>query len=161
MEEIRTLNVNKRENEILRKDIAITHLQSASVLTPINRINTVRVTNLGGISGAKVVAGREVRVATVTKEEHEREVKSVVQMREIATVRRDTEIKMLHQGGVPVLHTDPIKSVKIDLPKPLPVVRPVEKVEKVVPARIIPPMHEERVIPKFEPPRPPEPPRKK
>ena len=160
IEELRALDANKRGNEVIHKSINLTHTQNMTALTPIAKINTVRVNNLGAIGGGKVAPGREIKILQVNKEEHEREVKAATQLREVATQRRENEAKMLSQGGTPVKHTDPPRPVKVELPKAPPVVHPQERVEKVAPARVVPPMHEERPIPKYEPARPPEPPRK-
>jgi hypothetical protein len=161
-EVLKTISGSKTENVVIHKDINLTHLQNATVLAPIAKIQTTRITNLAAIGGAKVAPGREIKVLAVTKEEHEREIKSATQIRDIGVQRRETETKIFHQGEIPVLHTDPSRPVKIELPKPLPVIRPVvEPIRKVVPERIVPPMHEERIIPKYEPPRQPLPPKKK
>jgi hypothetical protein len=160
VEMLRGIGVSKTEAVAIHKNINLTHIQNATVLTPISKIQTARVTNLGSLGGGKVVLGREVKVLEVGKEERERELKATTQLHEIGQQRQGNELKMLHQGGIPVLHTDPPKAVKLELPKPVaPVV--VRPVEKVVPARVEPPKHEERVIPKYEPPRPPEPKRGK
>jgi hypothetical protein len=159
-EDLKSLSTNRRENEVVNKNINITHIQNATVLAPISKIQTVKINNLATISGGKGVPGREVKVLPVPKEEHEREVKSVTQLRDIGQQRRENEAKMLHEGGIPVQHTDPPRPAKLEIPKPPPPVVRTE-VQKVVPARIVPPMHEERPIPKYEPVRPPEPPKKK
>jgi hypothetical protein len=158
-EAIRGLAASRTEAVAIHKDIRLTQIQNASVLTRIDKIQNVRVTNLAGLGGAKVGPGREWKVAAVSREEREHEVKSAVQIRDIGQMRRESEAKLLHQGGVPVLHTDPPRNLKLELPRPIapPIVHaPL----KEVPARIVPPVHEERPIPKFEPPRPPEPKRK-
>ena len=152
-EALRTLKTNRTEEAMIHKDIGLTHLQNATVLTPLSRINTVRVTNLTGIGGGKVVPGRELKTLAVTKEEHDREIKSVTQMRGVSVQRRESENKMLHEGNIPVKHTDPPRSVKLDATKPLPPV--VERqIQKPVPMRVEAPVHEVRPIPKYEPPPP-------
>jgi hypothetical protein len=160
VEVLKTYSVNKTGGVVIHKDVNLTHVQNATVLAPITRIQTTKITNLAAIGGGKPIPGRDIKLIAVGKEEHEREIKAVTQIRDIGIQRRETEAKLLHQGGIPVLHTDPPKPVKVELPKPLPVIRPVEPVRKVVPERIVPPIHEERPIPKYEPPRPLGPPKK-
>jgi hypothetical protein len=159
-EMIRGLAAAKNEAANIHSNIALTHLQNVTALTPLNKVQTMRVTNLGSLGGAKTLPGRPIKVLEVGKEEHEREIKSAVQLREIGQVRRDNELKMLHQGEIPVTHTDAPKSVKLELPKP-PAPVAIHPPEKIVPARVVPPVHEERAIPKYEPARPPEPRRPK
>lgn len=156
----RGLAEKRVENGAVNKNLSLTHLQNATVLTPISRANTMRVTNLAGIGGGKVAAGREVRAVEVGKDERERELKAVEQTRAAAAQRRENELKMLHEGNVPVVHTDPPKVMKVEMPRrPAPSV--AAPVIKTVPPRIEPPAHEERPIPRYEPVRPLEPKRVK
>ncbi len=156
---LRTISGNKTDNVVVLKNINLTHVQNATVLAPINKIQTTKITNLGAIGGGKPIVEREVKLIPVAKDEHERQIKVATQMRDMSLQRRETESKMLHQGETPVKHTDPPRPVKVELPKPPPPVHPVE-VRKPVPERIVPPMHEERPIPKYEPPPPPAPKKK-
>jgi hypothetical protein len=64
------------------------------------------------------------------------------------------ETKMLKEGGGPVAHTDPPRTVRLTLPGVPPgggVPRPVIKAAPPVP---VAPRHEDRPIPKAEPPAP-------
>jgi hypothetical protein len=157
-EATRALAEKRVENAVIAKNLNLTHLQNSTVLAPVSKINSIRVTNLGGIGG-KEIPGREMRAVEVNKDEQERALKAAEQTRTLATQRRETELKMLHEGNVPVMHTDPPKAVRLETPRPLaPVV--TTPILKPAPPRIEPPAHEERPIPKYEPVRPLEPRRK-
>ncbi len=160
---VRNITGNKTANVVVHKDVNLTHTQNVTALVPLKEVHNVRVTNLGALSGVKEtkVPARAVKVEPVTKEQHEREVKAAAQVRAVGQQRRETEAKIMTQGGVPVHHTDPPKVVKMELPKPPPHVVAPRPAVKVVPPRPAVPKHEERPIPKYEPRPPPGPPKKK
>ena len=159
---IRTIRTNKTENAIVHKDVHLTHVQNVTALAPLKEAHNIRVTSLSSLSGIKEtkVPVRAVKILPVAKEEHAREVKVAAQVRAVGVQRRESEAQMLRTGGVPVLHTDPPKAVKLVLPQPVPHVvapRPAVKIAPPVPAI---PKHEERVVPKYDPHKPPAPPKK-
>jgi hypothetical protein len=161
VEAVHTLTGNKTETVIVHKNINLTNVQNVTALAPLNDVHNTRVTNLGALSQPKEnpVPGHVVKLEPVAKEEHAREQKAAAQMREAAAHRREVEGKLLSQGGVPVHHTDPPNAVKLDLPRPLPPVAAPPPVLKQPPLPPVLPKHEERAIPKFEPPHPPAPPK--
>jgi hypothetical protein len=159
---IQNITVNKTQNVVVNKNVNLTHVQNATALAPLKEVHNTRVTNLGALSPGKEtkVVPRAVTIVPVPKAEHAREVKVATQIRDVAHQRRDTEAKILNQGGIPVKHTDPPKAVKIELPKPPPHVVTPPPVKKPPPPPPMIPKHEEHPIPKFEPKPPPAPPKK-
>jgi WXXGXW repeat (2 copies) len=164
IQQVRTINTitgNKTGNDTIHKNINLTHIQNVTALAPLKGITKSRVTNLSVLSPGKdpMVAGRVMKLEPVPKEEHAREVQKAGQLRAAGQLRHDVESKMLNQGGVPVIHTDPARVVKMELPKPIPPVAAPRPVLKVTPPLPGIPKHEERPIPKFTPSRPPGPPK--
>jgi hypothetical protein len=158
---IKNITVNKTTNVVVRNNINLTHVQNVTALAPLKEVHNIHVTNLGALSQAKEtkVPARALKVETVTKDEHAREVKAAVQVRAVAQQRHDTEARMHSQGGNPILHTDAPKAVKLELPKPVPAITPRPAVKVAPPPPMIP-KHEERPIPKYTPNQPPPPPKK-
>ena len=158
---LRTINANKTTNVFVQKNIGITHIQNVTALASLKDIHNAKVTGLGSLGLAKggVVAPHVVKLETVSKQESLTQQKVATQMRDAGVLRRDSEAKMLVQGGVPINHTDPAKTVKFDLPK-APVPPKTAVVVRKPPAVVPLPKHEERPIPKYEPPHPPGPPKK-
>jgi WXXGXW repeat (2 copies) len=161
IEAVKAIRADKTANITVHKDINLTHIQNVTALTSIKDIHNTRVTNLGTIGGAKEVVanGHEVKLEAVSKEALAREQKSAAVIRQSSQIRHDEEAKILGGGKVPLMHTDPAHIVKYDLPKPPPVITPHAPV-RVVPPAVVIPKHEERPIPKFEPPHPLGPPKK-
>jgi WXXGXW repeat (2 copies) len=141
---------NKTGSVVIHKDIHLTNVQNVTVLAPLKEVHELHVTGLSSLSGVKVTKVPEhvVKLEAISREEHAREVKSAVVMRESAIQRREVEAKILHEKGGPILHTDPPRTVRLALPEPPPHVVAVRPVIKAVPPLPVHPVHEERPIPK-------------
>jgi WXXGXW repeat (2 copies) len=140
-ETIRKFSNDKTGNVQVHKNIKMTNLQNVSVLSPAKEVHNV-----------KVVA--------VPKEEQARAQKMAAQMHEGAVVRRDAEAKKLVEGGIPVKHTDVPHVAKLPAHEPPPkVAAPPRPAIHTPPPKVTVPKHEERPIPKYEPPHPPAPPK--
>ena len=159
---IQEIGAKKTGQVVVAKNINLTHAQNVTVLAPLKDVHNTHVTNLATLSGAKTVKvpERVIKVEPVPMAEHEREVKVAAQVHQIAQQRSEAQAKILHEGGIPVKHTDPPKVVKLESPKPIARVAPARPVVKVVPPRPEIPKHEERPIPKYEPHPPPHPPKR-
>jgi hypothetical protein len=161
VEALRTINTNKSANLAVHKELNFTHAQNITAVAPLKEIHNTRVTNLGAIGGVKEAAvARELKVQAIQKEERDRVQKEAAAVREAAKVRHDTDVRMLNQEKIPVQHTDKPNVTKWELPKTTPHAAVPGKTVKPVPPVVVYPKHEERVIPKYEPPHPHEPPKK-
>jgi hypothetical protein len=162
-EALKAIIANRTAEGAVHKTVNLTHAQNVTALVPLSQIAKQRVTNLAPIGGGKGagIPARELKFEAVNKEALAREQKAATVMREAAQQRRTAEAQVFAGGKVPVQHTDATHVIKMDLPKlPAPVGAPREP-QRVAPAAVIVPKHEERPIPKFEPPHPVAPPRKK
>jgi len=161
-ETVKNFTVNKTGSVNVNKNVNLTNIQNVTALAPLKDIHNAKVTHLGSLGQAKEtkVPNTVLKLQTVPKEEHAREQKVAIQMHDAGTQRRETEAKLLTQGGIPVKHTDPPKTVKLAVPQPPPHVAPPPPVMRAPPPAVALPKHEERAIPKYEPPHPPAPPKK-
>lgn len=180
VQSINNITVNKTANVNVQQNVHLTNAQNVTALAPLKEAHNMPVTNLGSLGQVKeaTIPNHMVKLAPVAKEEQAREQKAAAVMREVAAQRRQTEAKMLSEGGVPFKHTDPPKAVKFEHPNAPPQGSPPRQVEgnpptkppvpeeaRQPPQREPPPppaipKHEERPIPKYEPPHPPAPPKK-
>jgi hypothetical protein len=159
---LKTIAVNKTENVAVHKNINITHVQNVTALAPLKEVHNTQQTNLGSLSQVKEskISHPVVKLENVPKEEHAREQKAAAQIRDLGVQRHNMETKILSQGGVPVQHTDPPKPAKLTVPKPPAPVSPARPVVKQPPPAPALPKHVEMAIPKYEPHKPPGPPKK-
>ena len=151
---IKNITVNKTAATVIHKDVNLTHVQNVTALTTIKEVPKAHVTNLGAIGGSAGPAAREIKLEAVSKDAQLREQKAAEAMRAVAVQRRDAEAHAFAGGKAPLQHTDPGHSIKLESPKPPAPVAPARPPVKVVPPAITVPKHEERPIPKFEPPKP-------
>jgi hypothetical protein len=160
---VKNITADKSVNVTVHKDINLTHLQNVTALAPLKEVHNTRVTQLGALSQEKESKGGShvLKLEPVPQEEQARAQKAAAQLRQAASQRRDVEARLLSEGGVPVKHTDPPKAVKVALPQPPPPVATPRPARKELPAAPVVPKHVDRPIPKYEPPRPPSPPKKK
>jgi hypothetical protein len=158
---VNDITINKTENITINKNINITNIQNVTALTPIRKAESVRLTGLSGLTGAKPSEGRAVPVAktikleTVSKERQAEVKHHVTQMREFAVTQQKEQTKILSTGTMPVKPTDRPKSVKVEMPKnPARPVNPRIETKAPAPPPSPPPApkHEERPIPPHEPP---------
>ncbi len=166
---IRNLTTNKTTNVTVNKNLHFTNIQNVSALTPVQRINNTKVTNLAALSTAKTnvqsAENHVIRVQAVPKAQQAEVRKAVASYRETAQKRHQAETKLLTEGHAPVKATDAPQQVKIDRPRaPAPSIIPRQESPKAPPARVVPmqptlPKHEERPIPAHTPPKQPLPPR--
>jgi hypothetical protein len=157
---INNININKTTNVFVEKNIHITNVQNVTALAPLKDVHNSKVTGLASLSQVKEskFVPHTVNLQGLSKQEALSAQQHATQLHEAAGARRDSEAKMLLQGGTPVKHTDPPKTIKLDLPKqPPPAKTPT--VARTPPPAVVP-KHEERPIPKYEPPHPPAPPKK-
>jgi hypothetical protein len=153
---VNALNGNKTRGVAVHKAIHLTNAQNVTALAPLKEVHNLRVTALGSLGGsmdAKAPA-HVVKLEAVSKEEHAREVKAAAVIRDAAQQRHEAEGKSVQQGKVPVAHTDPAKTVRLALPAPPPAIAAPRPALKPVPPPPALPKHEDRPIPKAEPPPP-------
>ena len=160
---VNNITVNKTTNVVVNKSINITNVQNVTALAPLKEVKNIKVTNLGSLTpGVQAkVQPRPVKIEAVAKDVHAREIKQATQIQTFGVQRQATEAKVLHQGGIPVQHTDAPKTVPLAIPKPIPHVTPPPPVVKTPPPHPTMPQHVEKPIPKYEPYKPPMPPKKK
>jgi len=161
-EAIRALNAQKVENSRLRQNINITNMQNVHAVAPIKEVNKVNLTHLEGLgTGKKIAPGNPIKLHPVVKEEQLRAQKAATALHESAVERRQIEAKMLTQGGNPVKHTDAAHVVNVPVHQPpAHAAAPPPPVMRAPPPKVTQPKHEERPIPKYEPPHPVSPPKK-
>ena len=161
IEAVKKLADAKTTDVVVHKNINLTHVQNVVVLAPLKEIHNTKVTNLGSLhEKGSTVPDRVLKLEPVSKEEHAREQKAAAQLAEAARLRHEAELRLLHEGGTPLRHTDPPKALKLELPKPLPVVNTSPPLRKEPPPAPIVPKHEDKPIPKYEPPKPLGPPKR-
>jgi len=150
---VNKLTGSKTGGVAVLKNINLTNAQSVTALAPLKEVHDLHVSALGSLSQMKEskVPVHVVKLEAVPKEEHARAVKVAAQMRDAAQQRHQSEAKMLQEGGRPVAHTDPPKTVRLALPEPAPAVAAPRPVSKAVPPPPSTPKHEDRPIPKLEP----------
>ena len=135
-----TLATDRTASAAVRQNIALNKIELASALAPLKEIHNTPMTGLAKL-GEPQAAGTPVpviKLAPVTKESHERDVKATQRLNQIAKDRRETDEKLHQQGGIPYLHTDPPKVQKIERPQPVP--RIVSPPTSVVPPATKPPV---------------------
>ncbi|HYV39209.1 MAG TPA: YXWGXW repeat-containing protein, partial [Gemmataceae bacterium] len=160
---IQNITNNKTTNIAVSKNINLTNVQNVTALAPLKEIHNTQINNLSSLSKAKEqkIAPTVVKLAPVPKDVHLQEQKMAKQVQDLGKQRHDNEAKMLLKGHIPVKHTDPPAPAKLTLPKqPAPAVNPPPAIRNP-PAAVVVPKHEEKAIPKYEPPKPPAPPKKK
>lgn len=147
---VNTLSGNKSGNVTVNKNINLTNTQNVTVLTPLKQVHDLHVTGLSSLSQVKEtkVPAHVMKLESVPKEDHAREIKAANLMQETAQQRRQAEAKMLKDGGGPVAHTDPPKTVHLALPETPSAVTTPKPALKPVPPLPIAPKHEDRPIPK-------------
>jgi hypothetical protein len=147
---------NKTGGVAVRKTINLTNTQNVTALAPLKEVHDLRVTGLGSLGGGNEskVSAHVVKLEAVPKEDHARAVQAAGVMREAARQRHEVETKMLKEGGGPVAHTDPPRTVRLGLPETPPAVGTPRPVIKAAPPVPVAPRHEDRPIPKAEPPAP-------
>ncbi len=106
--------------------------------------------NLHMVSTLASVDNKRIALKTLTKEEHAQVLKTVAHHAEVRDVRRTTEAKIMKE--TPVVRPSDAHQVGKIPPVPQHLVGPREL--KLPPAPVIP-KHEERVVPKYEPPKAP------
>jgi WXXGXW repeat (2 copies) len=158
---VKNFSTAKTGNVKIHQNINITNIQNVTALASLKEIHNVKVTTLGAIGQQKKakVPSTTLKVLAVPKEEQARAMQQAIQMHDGAVQRRETEAKMLVQGGIPVNHTDAPHVAKLPVHQAPPVVTPAPKTIRTPPPAVTLPKHEERPIPKFEPPHPPAPPK--
>jgi hypothetical protein len=170
---INTITVNRTVNTVVNKNVNITNIQNVSVLAPVTRMKTVRVTNLvslARLTNAQMqrlrVKPAAIRLQAVPRAERTRIRKEATQIHRAATQRRQAEAKILTGGKVPVKHTDKPQPVRIKLPPRAAPKRPVgPRGQPYVPRKVPPPpklpQHQAKPIPKHQPPKQSQPPKRK
>ena len=159
---VNNITINKTTNVTVNKNINITNVQNVTALSSIKDVKNVKVTSLGSLTpGVQTkVPPRPVKIEAVPKDVHAREVKAATQIQQFAVQRQTTEAKVLNQGNIPVKHTDAPKTVPLAIPKPVPHVTTPPPTSKAAPPLPKVPQHIEQPIPKYDPHKPPAPPKK-
>jgi hypothetical protein len=165
---INTLTGNKTVNTVVTRNINLTRLQNVSVLTPISRVNNLRVTGLLALAGKNVSVAKirvkpvVVKLQAVSRADRTRIRTEATRIHRVAAEHRRAEAKILTGGRVPVKHTDKPRPVKVTLPRRTPVApRGKPPVRRQVPPPPKRPMRQAKPIPKYEPPRSSRPPKGK
>jgi hypothetical protein len=150
---------NRTENGAVNRALNFTNGQNASALVSLTRVHNTRITNLGSLAQAQNSPVHDTRPTKVVKLEampREQRVlvrKDAAQLREVAQQRHQIETKLLTGGGVPVKHTDPPRTVPLELPRPpAQPATPHPAGKGPPPPPPVTPKHEERPIPRLEPP---------
>jgi hypothetical protein len=157
---IKNITANNTRNVAVSKNINLTHVQNVTALAPLKEVNNLKITHLGAITPGKEtkVAPHVMKLEGVPKEERIGAQKAATQLHNLGVERQASEAKLLVQGGNPVKHTDPPRTVKLEVPR-APVEAPRFAPRVAPPAPTIP-AHVEHAIPKYEPRPPPGPPKK-
>jgi hypothetical protein len=136
-----------------------------SALVAVTQVNNIRVTRLANVSGNEVrnaaVSPQAVKLQEVPRERRVQEQKAATQFHAVARQRQEVQSKLLQEGKAPVRVTDQPRQSRIQLPparggvnvQKQPDVRTAPGPHAPPPAPR-PPAHQEREIPRHEPPRP-------
>jgi len=175
-EVIQNLTTKRTDQVAVNKNINLTNIQNVSALAPLPQIHNTRVTNLAGLAGIREAERKMPHIVTpvlrmqaVPREQRVQVQKTATQLHAVAQQRRQTEGRLLSDGGTPVRVTDKPRLGKIELPRPalprsIPAPGPKAGEKRTPPARVAPPppslpKHEDKPIPRHEAPRPPVPPK--
>jgi hypothetical protein len=133
---INNITINKTTNVVVGRNINITHLQNASVLQPIAKASSIRVTAMASLASNKPVAlpnppvGRDLRVERLSKERLVEERRAVTRYNTIARERRAAESAAIKRP--PAVGTAPVR-VKATLPRETPAARVIHPTIKPPP----------------------------
>src|SRR5262249_35605191 len=151
---VQKITTNKTQNVAVNKNVAITQLQNATVLSPVKKVNNTRVTALAGLAGAEVEKKSAVvrKLEPVSKEKRVQEQKTVGKVREVGRTRQESEWKyMSDRSKQPKPGAAPDFKVKLP-PHARPAVPPPKAGDpKKQPAKAPPPP----TLPKFTDQKPP------
>lgn len=117
-----TLSKDRSASLPVRQNIALTKMDLASAVTPLKEVNNVSTVGLSKLSTTNqtTINNTTIKLTPVSKEARERDQKATERLNQISKVRNETESKLLQQGGLPYLHTDPAKNQKFDRPQMIP-----------------------------------------
>jgi len=158
-QQVRAVNAlagSKTGDAAVHKNIGLTNAQNVTALAPLKDVHTLRVTGLAALGGGKApeVPAHVIRLESVPAQEHARIVTEAAGMRDAAQERHQAEARLVKEGGAPAAHTDPPRTVRLALPKTPDTPAAVRPTLKTVPPVPVAPRHEDRPIPKAEPPAP-------
>jgi hypothetical protein len=108
---INNITVNNTRNATVNKTLNVTNLQNVSVVTPLTQLANQPITHL-----LPRQEGREpnlVRLATVPRDQRTQIERHARQVHQFAQERRQTEARLITQGGAPVRHTDRPRTVRL------------------------------------------------
>ncbi len=120
---------------ITNKTVKVGDVKTVTALTPLAKVDP-----------------KVVKLEAVSKAQIAQEQKAGERLHELANHRREVEAKVISEG-VPDRHTDPSKSIKLDLPIPSTTFKGSTEIKTIAP----PPLP---TLPKHEPVAPPPPPRR-
>ncbi len=185
---IRNITANKTANVAINRSINITNMQNVAALASLNQVHNTRLTNLAALANVREGEGKipynarpVLKLQTLPRDHREQQQKAAAQYHALAQQRRQVEGRMLSEGNVPVRVTDKPRQARIEMPpaaqppRPQPGRRPEDLrpqppigsgpgARPQLPVRVAPPppalpKHEDKPIPRHEPPRPSTPPK--
>ncbi len=162
------LSAERTGANMAHRNINLTRAEVSTALVPLKSVHNTPMTGLaalGTVRPGQVVNHPVVKLEPVSKVELEREKSAAVRLNVIGQQRHEAEEKILIQGGVPHIHTDPPQSRKVTIPAAVSTGGPTRYAgppgicskSRACVAPVMP-QHIERPIPAFNPPRPPAPP---
>jgi hypothetical protein len=160
---IKKLSAGKTADAKVARDLNLTHQQNVTMLTPLKSMHKAPVSGLAQLIKPRSeprpgeAPRKVIELAKVSKDQREQLLKGAAQVRQVARERGEAEARLLAQGTAPHKPTDPPRVVKLNLPQPPATVKPPARQPPPPP---IMPKHEEKAIPKYEPPKQPKPPPK-
>jgi hypothetical protein len=113
---IQNITTNNQQNVTVNKTLNITNVQMASAVTPLTQVNNNPVTNIVRPLDRKEAP--VVRLASVSREERQRDVKAAQQFRQSAQTRQQQEAQLIRQGSAPRRPNDPAKTVRLHPAQP-------------------------------------------
>jgi hypothetical protein len=131
LEQTRVINkftTERIENVTVNKTLNFTNIQSVRVLTPLTKATDIHITGLASLALApgekraevRQAISHDVRIATVTREEHEHFVQHAVAVRAVGQRRVEEEARLLREGA---REGDAARVLKIEHGAPAPVNR--------------------------------------
>lgn len=122
---VNNLLVQKTSNQLVHKNVSITHLQNAQVLTPVRRVNQIQVTGLSALAGPTAKAPSPVRkelaVQRLSRDRLQEERQAVLRYQTLARARQTTETRLAPRA--PTKPSDTPVRAKIEVPRGTPPAR--------------------------------------
>jgi hypothetical protein len=108
---IQNITTQNQQNVVLNKTLNVTNLQTVSAVASLTQVNNKPASQLIRPTDRK--EPNLVRLASVSREERQREEKAAGQFHQGARARQQQEAQLIQLGGAPVRPTDPAKTVRL------------------------------------------------